>query len=229
MDIKTVELLISQLKSANYDGCIHITGFGEPTLNPNILSIIKICSEYFFTELITNGDRLINGKLHHYDLKNAGLNSLIVDCYDGPDHVADMKKILHDCEIYYRVRDHHDTKDLSIIDMYNFNNRGGLLGNKRKSNNPCWIPFYKSFVDWNGQVRLCCNDWSRSHSGFGSIYEKSFDKIWMSDSFIKLRKALAKGKRDMFSSCENCNTCGTQNGSASINIWQKNKTFISLL
>ena len=68
MTIDTAENISNQLLEANFTGDIHITGFGEPTLNPDILGIIKAFSNNFFTEMITNGDRLITGKLKHLSL-----------------------------------------------------------------------------------------------------------------------------------------------------------------
>jgi MoaA/NifB/PqqE/SkfB family radical SAM enzyme len=221
MELSTVEILIHQLEAAGFDGDIHITGFGEPTLHPNILDIIEICSDKFCTEMITNGDRLLAKKLNHRDLKSAGLNTLIVDCYDGEEHVSQMKEILSDCQIYYRIRDHHDNGEPELFKLYNFNNRGGLLNHSESLLRPCWLPFYKAFVDWDGEVRLCCNDWARSQPGFGNVHRERFDEIWMSENFVEIRKQLNTGHRQDLLACKNCDTCGTQNGFESVRIWQE--------
>ena len=94
MTVETATKLSEQLYDSNFTGDIHITGFGEPTLNPNILDIINAFSKNFFTEMITNGDRLTSGKLKHEQLTNKGLNSLIVDCYDGPEQTENIKNLL---------------------------------------------------------------------------------------------------------------------------------------
>lgn len=220
MSIETVKVLINQLRNANYTGDIHITGFGEPTLNPDILDIIKICSEHFHTEMITNGDRLTSGKLTHTQLKQSGLNTLIVDCYDGEGQVQEMQNLLEDCKIYYRIRNHHDTGDAELVKLYNYNNRGGLVQKAETVFRPCWLPFYKTFVDWDGSVQLCCNDWARAQSSFGNIHEINFDTIWMSKDFLEVRSNLIKGKRHCLNACKNCNTSGTQNGYESVSLWQ---------
>lgn len=220
MSVEAAKILVAQLKHANYNGDIHITGFGEPTLNPDILEIISVCADKFHTEMITNGDKLLSGKLTHQQLKRAGLNTLIVDCYDGPQQMQAMTECLSDCEIYYRIRDHHDTGEAELIKTYNYNNRGGLVQSKETLFRPCWLPFYKSFVDWDGEVRLCCNDWSRSQPGFGNIFETSFDEIWMSKELIQVRETLNKGNRQCLSACKKCNTSGTQNGFESVRLWQ---------
>jgi MoaA/NifB/PqqE/SkfB family radical SAM enzyme len=220
MSVETAKILVAQLKRANYDGDIHITGFGEPTLNPNILEVISVCAEQFHTEMITNGDKLLAGKLTQQQLKRAGLGTLIVDCYDGPEQVENMHRLLEDCKIYYRIRNHHDTGEAELIKIYNYNNRGGLVQHEETLFRPCWLPFYKSFVDWNGEVRLCCNDWSRSQPSFGNIFETEFDKIWMSKELTEVREVLNKGNRRCLSACKKCNTNGTQNGFESVRLWK---------
>lgn len=218
MTIEVVDTLRKQLVDANYQGDIHITGYGEPLLNPNILDIIKIISKNFHTELITNGDRLLKRTIIHQQLKFAGLNLLIVDCYDGPEHVKEIEHLLKDCEIPYRIRNHYDDGTKKLIELYNFNNRGGIFSPK-ETYRPCWLPFYKAFVDWNGDVGLCCNDWSRKQEPFGNINDFTFDQIWMSEKFINVRGKLEKGLRNNLSACKLCDTNGTMQGYESVAVW----------
>jgi len=220
MSIETAELICSQLKSVNFKGDIHITGFGEPLLNPNILELVKIFSSNFYTELITNGDRLLNQFYTHKQITDAGLNFLIVDCYDGDTQYLNIKNLLDDCTIPYRIRNHHDTGQTNLIEIYNFNNRGGLLSNNFLLQKPCWLPFYKLFIDWNGDALLCCNDWSRNQI-LDNIYNTSIDKIWMSQKVLEIRKELELGNRHKMPACANCNTNGTLQGHDSVEIWKK--------
>lgn len=219
MTVKTAKILKDQLKSANYQGDIHITGYGEPLLNPNILEIISIFSKEFHVELITNGDRILKRSITHEELKLAGLNLLIVDCYDGLDHIKNMHELLKNCHIPYRIRDHYDDGTERLIELYNFNNRGGIFFPK-KVYRPCWLPFYKSFVDWNGDIGLCCNDWARKQSPLGNIYDRSFDEIWMDNTFVNIRKKLEQGLRKDLPACVDCDTNGTMQGFESVAIWQ---------
>lgn len=219
MNAFTAEILTEQLKESDFTGDIHITGFGEPTLNPNILELISIFSRNFFTEMITNGDRLLKGKMHHRELYNAGLQSLIVDCYDDENQYNEMLENLATCDVPYRVREHYDTGEEKLITLYNFNNRAGTLY-KETNSNPCYLPFYKTFLDWNGDVRICCNDWSREQPSFGNIHEEHFADIWMSNDFIKVRQELIQGNRQNLAACKNCNINGMQQGELSVKIWQ---------
>lgn len=219
MTIETVTILRDQMISAGYQGDIHITGYGEPLLNPNILDIIQIMSENFHTELITNGDRLLKKTISHQQLKYVGLDLLIVDCYDGPDHVEKMFDLLKDCEIPYRIRDHYDDGTEKLVELYNFNNRGGIVSPK-ETYRPCWLPFYKAFVDWNGDVGLCCNDWARKQQPFGNIHKQNFDEIWMNEDFMNVRKKLEQGLRKDLPACKGCDTNGTMQGYESVVIWK---------
>lgn len=220
MTVETAALLKNQLIDAGFTGDIHITGFGEPLLNPVILNIIKVFSSNFFTELITNGDRLLNNYYTHQQLSNVGLQSLIIDCYDGTEQYLKVKDLLQSCSIPYRIRNHHDTGESSLIEIYNFNNRGGILSKVKSLQKACWLPFYKMFVDWNGDILLCCNDWSRNIT-IGNIYNKSIDKIWTSEQFIQIRKHLDLGNRSNVSACANCSVNGTLQGSQSRELWKE--------
>lgn len=219
MTIEIVEKLKNQLLSSGYQGDIHITGYGEPLLNPEILKIIEIISKDFHTELITNGDKILKGSITLEQLKFAGLNLLIVDCYDGPDHVKMMSNLLQNCQIPYRIRDHFDDGTEKLIELYNFNNRGGIFSPK-EIYRPCWLPFYKAFVDWNGDVGLCCNDWARKQQPFGNILDRSFDEIWMDEKLSNIRRSLEKGLRKDLPACKNCDTNGTMQGFESVVKWQ---------
>lgn len=219
MTIETAKVLVEQLKSLDFNGDIHLTGFGEPTLNPNIVDLIRIFSHDFFTEIITNGDRLLNAKLTHQEFTEAGLCSLIVDCYDDETQFEKMCDLLKDCKTPYRIREHYDTGEEKLISIYNFTNRAGMLY-KETNANPCYLPFYKTFIDWNGDVRICCNDWAREQPSFGNIHKKNISDIWMSEEFIQARKELLQGNRHNLPACKNCNINGMQQGKQSVEIWQ---------
>ena len=37
--------------------------------------------------------------------------------------------------------------------------------------NKCYLPFYKTFIGWNGSMTIFCNDWHRETGEFGNIEE----------------------------------------------------------
>jgi len=222
MSVATAETLSKQLLDANYSGDIHITGWGEPTLNPHILEIIDAFSKNFHTEMITNGDRLLNGKLTHQELSAYGLSHIIIDCYDGPEQTKAMTELMSNFVGKCRIRNNYDTGESNLLEVYDFNNRGGTMGMIESLQQQCWMPMYKAFIDWDGGVGLCCNDWARKQQDFGNINTDTFNNIWMSAEFMAVRKELLLGNRSNLPACSGCNTNGCKSGEESANIWNEN-------
>ncbi len=83
---------------------------------------------------------------------------------------------------------------------------------------PCHLPAYKSFVDWDGTVRLCCNDWQRNHH-LGNVMAMQFDKIWNAPKVVERRRNILQGKRFMYETCKHCDINGEQIGEDSKNLW----------
>ena len=222
MTVYIADKLSTQLYNANFTGDIHITGWGEPLLNPDILEIISKFSRYFFTEMISNGDRLLSKRISHKDLTSYGLHSIIVDCYDNEQQTMAMETLLSDFEGKQRIRSNYDTGNANLLQLYNFNNRGGTLGAVKSMQRQCWMPMYKAFVDWDGGVGLCCNDWARKQKDFGNINTDTFSNIWMSDEFKYVRKQLLEANRKDLSACSGCNTNGCKSGEGSAKLWHEN-------
>ena len=222
MTVDIADKLSTQLYNANFTGDIHITGWGEPLLNPDILEIISKFSRYFFTEMISNGDRLLSKRISHKDLTSYGLHSIIVDCYDNEQQTMAMETLLSDFEGKQRIRSNYDTGNANLLQLYNFNNRGGTLGAVKSMQRQCWMPMYKAFVDWDGGVGLCCNDWARKQKDFGNINTDTFSNIWMSNEFKYVRKQLLEANRKDLSACSGCNTNGCKSGEGSAKLWHEN-------
>ena len=224
MYLDTAERLANQLADASYDGDIHITGFGEPTLNKNILDIVRVFSKHFYTTITTNGDRIMSNKLLLDDIVDSKLSYLTVDCYDGDEHfnsITNKLKKLDSSNVGYRVRDHYDDGSSTLFTDYNFNNRGGILGEVKSVKRPCYLPMYKAMVDWDGELLLCCNDWSRKQKGLGSIYNHTFSELWNNIYYNSIRKALLKGQRRALPACSGCNVNGCMVGEESANLYRE--------
>jgi len=207
---------IRDLLRCHYTGEIHITGFGEPLLHKNIVELVRICS-VFHTQLITNGDKLLLNNPSYRELVSAGLSTLIVDCYDGPEQVEEVKNHLRKCPINVRVRDHFDDGSNRFAE-YNYTNRGGIMYSTEALHKPCHLPAYKAFVDWDGTVRLCCNDWQRNHH-LGNVMGMRFDEIWNAPNVVEMRRNILQGKRFMYETCKHCDINGEQIGEDSKNLW----------
>ena len=214
MDVNTIKSLASQLKSEEYIGDITISGFGEPMLHPDLPSIIKILDGYD-TILTTNGDFLTQKTLE--PLIESGLRKIVVSCYDSEEQKNKFDELLTKNKMNYYIKHlWHDFK--TVIDTEKFNNRAGLVSTiSMTPEKQCFIPFYKLFIDWNGDVGLCSNDWHRKETSFGNINKNIIREIWLGEKFTTIRKNLADGRR-INEACKNCNCGGVFMGKDSFDL-----------
>lgn len=220
MALETVRSLTQQLMDTDWYGDVHITGFGEPHTHPELKEIISFLREAdIYIEVTTNGDRLIDTDiLYTHQLFRAGLDMLTVDCYDGKQQYDErMQKMQQNFTEYnWRLRDHYDDGNAQkLIQEYGFNNRAGTMGGTGIQNQ-CYLPFYKTMVDWNGNITLCCNDWHREAGNMGNIVADGLVNCWNSDKLNMIRRNLAKGKRGGV--CAKCSIKGTKFGEDSFTL-----------
>lgn len=215
-------ILADRLKDIDYKGKVSLSGFGENLLNPYFIDIVNELAQKLPNAIIecnTNGDRL------DYDyvvrLYKAGLNFLYINLYDGPEQYAKFDKIMnHFDPEQYKYRMHWSQADHGLI----LNNRSGTIDwigvdevdVATLKGKPCHYPFYKMFVDWNGDVLFCSNDWGREHV-VGNLFQSSVYDVWFSPIMRKIRNKLMKGNRD-HSPCDKCSVDGTLFGKQSFEI-----------
>ncbi len=224
-------MIASELMVNNYKGKISFSGFGENLLNPKFHDIIQVFSKTLPDNIIecnTNGDRLTSDYAHA--LFDKGLTLLYINLYDGPEQIEQFDKIMQDIpEDKYKYRMHwSNAEDFDLI----LNNRSGTidwLGIDDEEvevlkGTPCYYPFYKMFVDWNGDVIFCSNDWGREHI-VGNIISDGLRDVWFSKNMTKIRKRLAKGDRSQ-SPCNKCNIKGTLFGEQSFNLITSSKEYL---
>jgi len=217
MSVRQAYDLADQLDDANYQGWVAFSGYGEPTLNPNILDLIKAFANYP-VELISNGDNILKGKIHVDDLIDAGVDKLLISDYDKNP----LWKSFIDKYPQMVVRNHYDDGS-DKYEEYNFNNRGGLQGKiDSPLSRPCYIPSYKVLINWNGDVILCSQNWLIKKV-LDNINNNTLSNIWMSKEFISIRQDLINGKRDMVTSCANCNVKGDMFGKQQALLWAQKK------
>ena len=58
LSLKDAQILFDKIKEFDYNGNFHITGFGEPTLNPNFVKIVELfrTNKNIKIKMTTNGD-----------------------------------------------------------------------------------------------------------------------------------------------------------------------------
>ena len=168
------EKICKELSEYDYKGMVLYSGFNEPMLNKKCYENIARTKRYLpkaKIELITNGD-VLNLK-NIAKLFDAGLSTLLISVYDGPEDMDKFKKMCQDAKLnpdQYVIRNRYlpPEKDYGIT----ISNRGGLMENaghsikslKKSLNAPCYYPSYNFFIDYNGDVFMCSHDWGKKIS-----------------------------------------------------------------
>jgi MoaA/NifB/PqqE/SkfB family radical SAM enzyme len=78
-----------------------------------------------------------------------------------------------------------------------------IEGPKRTPHKICPMPFYQSSVAANGDVTICCIDWSWS-SKVGNLKDQSLKEIWYGPALNEVRRRMLEGQRSTIKSCVNC-------------------------
>lgn len=202
MSLETAEVIREQMLDLGHE-YVALSGFGEPTLHPEFENIVKIFNDSFALVLYTNGDCFIDGRLSIKDLVNMGVGPIIIDSYDGPEQTSQFIKLAEEFINCIEIRTHYDNYEIG------YNNRGGLLGKEETPiKGKCFKPMYKGFIDFNGDVLLCCNDWGRKHPPFGNVHTSTLRNIVSSAEYIKVQELLAEGKREHLPVCAICDVKG---------------------
>jgi radical SAM protein with 4Fe4S-binding SPASM domain len=200
-----------QLVEKNYTGSIVLCGYGEPTMYKSLREAISIlATTNAKIELITNGELLSKEKVK--ELFAVGLSVINISVYEE-QYVEHARLLVEDLKPdQWLIRNRY----LGQIELVNrIEIRNGIIHQKT---DPCWLLAYKMLVNYNGDVMLCCNDWTRSNV-YGNIYETNLWAIW-SNNLQDKRLELLSGQRNGV--CANCNIHGTSYGADSVAFYENN-------
>tara|TARA_Y100000114_G_C11747656_1_gene322511 strand:- start:687 stop:1535 length:849 start_codon:yes stop_codon:yes gene_type:complete len=220
MSLELAGEIANQLKEINFDGIVNISGTGEATLTKHLPDIVKKFGDVgIHIELVTNGDKLKPKSIE--SLYNSGLQQMVVSMYDGPEQIEYFKNLFKESNVgdnYYTLRDrwYDEEEDYGLL----YTNRAGSMGDKLLSphERPCYYTHYASYIDWNGDVLLCCQDMYNRTEIFGNVLEKKLVDIWLDKKLNDFRKKLVDGKRTM-TPCDNCTANGMVFGEKHANLW----------
>lgn len=230
--LRLLEKVLEELHSIGYESRLSFSGFSEPFLHKDLLTMIKMVREHLpavtFT-VITNGD-LLNSTLLRECFRQ-GLSHMKISLYDGEHQVEYFKKMkaeagLTDQQVEARIR--YATGDLidyrSIPGFFLSNRAGALRDDKNfpKLQEPlkrtCYYPFYMLMLDYNGDVLLCPHDWHKKLI-LGNLNNTSLRQLWTSAEILKVRKNLMHNNRG-FPPCNECSIDGTFKGEEAFGIWK---------
>ncbi len=209
--------LCSELKELKYSGTIRYSGFVEPLIDKNIYNLINMTREYLpesNIEIVTNGDPLNLTRL--IKLFSNGLNKILISAYDGEEQAKKFEDLcieakLNEKQYIIRHRYYSEDEDFGIT----LSNRAGLMENavykikslKEPLTQPCYIPSYTFFLDYQGDVLICPHDWGKKLI-LGNLKNQKFLDIWFNKKSIKIRKILNNKNRN-FKPCNVCDVEGT--------------------
>ncbi len=214
------------LADVGYRGRISMSGFGEPLLNKNLEEIIRSLRLHLPKNTIdtnSNGDRLTVERIT--SLFEAGITFIYVNLYDSSDQEKPIRERFEQAEIspeHYKIRPHWDgdNEDWGLI----LNNRSGMIVDPENGleipaepiERPCYYPFSRLLIDWNGDVPLCSNDWGRKRI-VGNVGFESIHDIWMAEAMREARTELMSSDRSS-APCNKCSVNGTLTGAYSFDL-----------
>lgn len=234
LDMDVFKKMLSDLASVKFNGRMSFSGFGEPLLTKNLVqyvSLIKKNLNNIYIEITTNGDVLLskNGPKRLKELFDNGLTNVKVSLYDGPEQIEPMENIKKDLNLtddQFIIRKRYLGPDESF--GLTISNRAGSVeikndvfevkALKEPLKQPCYFPFYKMMIDYNGDVLICSNDWKKE-APVGNIANQSILDIWISEKFLKIREKLSKSDRN-YKPCKTCDVNGTLNAKNAFKNWQ---------
>jgi radical SAM protein with 4Fe4S-binding SPASM domain len=211
------EKLCVELQKLNYKGTIRYSGFVEPMLDKNIYNLISMVKNFLpdcNVEMVTNGDPLNLKRLNK--VFQSGLNRILISAYDGKEDADKLEDLCKEAKLsrdqyIVRHRYYSEEQDFGIT----LSNRSGLMENaefkikslKEPLKNPCYIPSYTFFLDYQGDVLMCPHDWGKKII-LGNLNKENLLDIWFSKKSMRIRKMLSNSNRN-FSPCNVCDVEGT--------------------
>lgn len=211
------EKLCTELQKLNYKGTIRYSGFVEPMLDKNIYNLISMVKDFLpdcNVEMVTNGDPLNLKRLNK--VFQSGLNRILISAYDGKEDADKLEDLCKEAQLsgdQYIVRHRYYTEEQDF--GITLSNRSGLMENaefkikslKEPLKNPCYIPSYTFFLDYQGDVLMCPHDWGKKII-LGNLNKENFLDIWFSKKSMRIRRMLSNSNRN-FSPCNVCDVEGT--------------------
>lgn len=221
MPVPLAQKIANELRELDYQGCVVLSGYGEPLMHPRVVEIVEAFSDLHI-ELVTNGNALTAAKVRA--LLDAGISQIVVSLYVGPEQVSKMRAVFDaaDCPVErYSLRDrwYGPEEDYGL----KLTNRAGMVvvGNQPPVDptRPCAYPSYAMQLDWDGTILLCPQDWKKRIK-FGSVAHQPLWEVWKSKSLHKRRTKLMQDRQGLVP-CEDCNVDGCLHGVHHIAAWQE--------
>tara|TARA_R100001440_G_scaffold10266_1_gene18747 strand:+ start:8160 stop:9200 length:1041 start_codon:yes stop_codon:yes gene_type:complete len=236
MTRNTLLRVLTNIKNSSWNPRFEFAMHGEPTMHPEYCVFIQTTRQYFPKASImmtSNGGGLLGNVSNKVnDLMDAGLNILFLDNYERIRIVDKIKANYngpHKVVEYPQNPEGNPHKrrkpkeklivvgaDLTIATSGTHaqvsNHAGSAFPlNYKQQDKRCAKPFRELSVRWDGNVALCCNDWTGIYK-CGNIHDyNGMDELWNNDAFYSARVKLYHGQRN-FGACNGCDNTTIRNG-----------------
>ena len=74
-------------------------------------------------------------------------------------------------------------------------------GNIEYQKEPCYVPWYSTYITWEGDVLPCCYFYDKQLC-FGNVFKEDFKKIWNNKKYKNFRKSMSTIRK--FRVCQTC-------------------------
>lgn len=230
MTKETAERIADEIVRVGWNSRIIFSMHGEPTLNKNCVRLVKLFRKRLpkaVLSMMTNGYGIVHSndiEAKIAELKNAGLNDLIIDMYTPKDDGHQILEYIKDnkgfeYEILGKGIPLYSSSHKKFRILFNppIQTDEGAAINRHLCNHcgaaapldysydgkRCARPFREMTFRYDGSVALCCNDF-RGEYPIGNILKRDIDDIWQDKKFKAARILLYAGKRN-FTPCLGCN------------------------
>lgn len=202
MPLATIEQIARKLGEAKFDRTLSPYAYSEPLIDPRLYIVLDIFRKRVpkaKLAIITNGFFLYETILD--DIVKRGVSHITVTAYFPKEHERLNKlKAISDRKyprVFFRIIKGYPLHR-RMADKYSI-----YTGKPHNLKRGCRAPYRYVYINSYGDVVLCCNDW-KAMVTFGSLKEKSFREIFLSDKMMDRNINLLEGNRQKYFLCSRC-------------------------
>lgn len=237
MEIATAKAVAEEAAALGWNPRIEFAVHGEPTLHPDLPGLIRPFREALpnaYLLVTSNGGGLLTDSVAKIQaLFDAGLNTLALDDYESNKIVQRVLRNIGD-DVLFDVYDYPRThpkasphtrytgqrvvivEDLSTANAGTHSTMHNSAGDAfpldySKDGKRCAKVFREVSVRWDGNVAICCNDWSGTFK-VGNVRTDGLAAVWRHPRMQAARRALYAGDRAALIPCHGCTATTYRNG-----------------
>lgn len=231
MSVDDAHEIAIKIKESGWNSRICFCGHGEPTINPDLLEIIKVFRKHLpkhKMQLICNGygfkHDIFDIKEFLDELKSINFNDVVFDVYSENGDWTAIQNVLDEYPVVVIGKDgepfNYDKKGMRValypteVDSKSkilrvMDNHCGAAApqdySEKVVSKRCEKPFRYLFIRWDGLVCLCCDDF-RGQYRIGNVLEfDKIDNLWNHPAFQAIRIMLLSEHHRKMKPCYGCN------------------------